>query len=296
MTRARDEGGATTAVRRVLVVAAAVAGLWLLSWLISGRTQAATRHEDPVGEVVAGVLGGRSSGGTTVSRDPVRGGGVEPVSRTVRAAAPVVQPVVGAVAPMVAPASRAVRTVAGPVVRSVAPVVEPVVRIAAPVLDPVLDAARTVVDPVIQPIVAPGDELAVPPAAEPADEPPVTLVTPVRRAMTSTPAARHVAARPAARDRTYDRPSATAGTVAAKPHLEHHTTSSQPARTPRNDSGNAPAPRSPAPAEAACGTTRTIPPAFLTADHGPHVVRVSAPTHGDFVPLWRACEPGIGPG
>lgn len=357
MTRASTKGGATTAARRLLVLAGAVAGFWLVSWWVSAHAQAATHEVNPIGEVVAGVLGGQPPGGAAEApSDGARSGvvarvagGVQPVSRVVRssaravepvsgvvhaaapvvrAAVPIVEPVVGSVAPVVEPVSQAVRavepvsrvvhTALEPVVRTVAPVLEPVtqvIRSAAPVLDPVRTVVRPVgdsvgglvepvadlaspvtrpvgeiVDPVVQPIVAPAAE-----GSNPAGELPVL---PARQAKVvpphqeTSPNARQAAAQPTGQNRTYDRPSPATEPFAATPRPARHPTASQPVRTP----GKAPAPRSPAPPDAACGATSTIPPAFLTPDPGPRVTRAVVRSYGDFVPLWRACEPSTGPG
>jgi hypothetical protein len=423
VTRASNEAGATIAARRLLVLAGAVAGFWLVSWLVSGHAQAAARDVNPIGEVVAGVLGGQSSGGALspgpesgtrsggggvpagvvepVSRavraavpdspvvraaapasdagagsvasavEPVSHGVraaapvVEPISRVVRSAAPVVEPIsqaVRAAAPAIEPVSRVVRaaapaiepvprvvraaesvvepvvrsvgpalepisqvvravepvsrlvhTVVEPVVRSVAPVLNPVtqvLRTAAPVLDPVLGAVRTVavpvvepvadlltpvtrpvVDPVVQPIVAAEAEGGAPIA--PGRRTALPALTPARQAKAAPP---HQETTPTAittaLDRTYNRPSPGVEPVSAPVRATHHTTVSQPAGAP----GNAPSPQSPVPADAACGTAPTIPPAFLTTDLGPRVMRAFTRSQADFVPLWRACEPGTGPG
>jgi hypothetical protein len=386
VTRARDEGGAHIAARRLLVLAGALAGFWLVSWWLSGHAQAAPRPPAPVGEMVAGVLGGQPPNGDrpgaagvvapvagAVSEtvrsaapvvEPISQGVravtpvVQPVSQVVRSAAPVVEPitrivdtavpiaepVVRAIAPVAEPVSQVVRTAApvvepvSRVVRSVAPVLTPVtqvVRTAAPVLDPVLDATRTVVlpvvdsvgglvepvadvlspvtqpvgdvltpvvDPVVQPIVAPVAEAVDPPAVDPAGESPVRPVRPARPAeiapphQETTPGVVHGAARTPAQARTYDRPGPSVEPVAAKPRSGHHTTVSQPVRNPRHSPNRIPEPRSPAPVDAACGTAPTIPAAFLTSGHGPRATRSSVPPHEDFRPLWRACEPGTGPG
>ncbi|MEV7045618.1 hypothetical protein [Amycolatopsis sp. NPDC051061] len=390
MTRARDEGGAHIAARRLLVLAGALAGFWLVSWWLSGHAQAAPRPPAPVGEVVTGVLEGQPSGGAIQAPNGDRSGVagvvapvagavsqsvravapvsqvvrsaapvVEPVSQVVRAAAPVVEPVsqavrsavpvvepvsriVGTAVPITEPAVRAIAPVAEPasqVVRAAAPVVEPltqVVRTAAPVLDPVLAATRAVVlpvvdsvgglvepvadvlspvtqpvgdvltpvvEPVVQPIVAPVAEAVDPPAADPAGEPPVRPVRPGRQAeiapphQESTPGAVHGTVRTPAQARTYDRPGPSVEPVAAKPRSgHHHTTVSQPVRNPRHSPNRTPEPRSPAPVDATCGTAPTIPAAFLTPGHGPRPTRSSVPPHEDFHPLWRACEPGTGPG
>jgi hypothetical protein len=379
VARARDKGDATTAARRVLFLAGAVAGLWLVSWWLSGHAQAATREVNPIGEVVAGVLGGPPPGGAgqapkDESRSaagvvaPVAGGVepvsqvargaapvVEPVSRTARSAAPVVEPVsqvvraaapvvepvarslepvvepvsqvVRAAAPVVEPVVRAVAPVAGSVVRSVEPVLEPVSQVVDPVLDPVLDTVAPVTDsvgstvepitdvlapvtepigdtlaPVVEPIVAPGSESAGPSTPDPSTE---QLLRQARQAkavpthQATVPATHHDTAPPlTAPDRTYDRPGPATSLTAATPRQAHRThpareaTPSQPVRHP----GNAPAPRSPAPDDAACGAAPTIPPAFLTSGHGPRATHAFTPSHGDFLPLWRACEPGTGPG
>jgi hypothetical protein len=412
VARARDKGDATIAARRVLLLAGAVAGLWLVSWWLSGHAQAATREANPIGEVVAGVIGGQPPGGAgQTPKDespsaagvvaPVAGGVepvsqvvsaaepvsqvvsaaapvtepisrvarsgapvvepvsqvvraaapvVEPVSQVVRAAAPVAEPVVRSVEPVVEPVSQAVRAavpvvepvvraaapVARPVLRSVEPVLEPVSQVVGavapvvdPVLDPVLDTVAPVTDsvgstmepvtdalspvtepigdtlaPVVEPIVAPGSEGAAPSTPEPSTKP---LIRQARQAKAAPPHRETVptthqgVALPTAPDRTYDRPSPATGPTATTPRQAHQThrahpvrqaTPSQLARAP----GNAPAPRYPAPDDAACGAAPTIPPAFLTPDHGPRATHAFTPSHGDFVPLWRACEPGTGPG
>ncbi len=259
---------------------------------------------------------------------------LEPVSQVVRAAAPVVGPVVRSVEPVLEPISQVVRAAAplvepvSQIVKAAAPVIRPVVqtvvRSVGPVLDPVLATVAPVADslgaavepvtdllspvtkpigdtltPVVEPIVEPGNESAEPATPDPAAEPPILPARQAKAAPshqeTVLAAALQAAAQPTAPDRIYDRPSPMTGPVAAKPRQAHpvrHAAASQPVRAP----GNAPTPRSPAPDDAACGPAPTIPPAFLTPDHGPRATHAFTPSDGDFVPLWRACEPGTSPG
>ncbi|MEU0793055.1 hypothetical protein ABZ342_23525 [Amycolatopsis sp. NPDC005961] len=164
--------------------------------------------------------------------------------------------------------------------------------------EPVGDALA----PGLQPTVPSAPDTADPATPNPAAEP---AVRPARQAKTLPPqqetaAGAPGAARLTATARSDSRlvPAAeTAGPAAAK--LRHHkhpalhaTASPPPAHAP----GNVPAPRSPAPEDAACGTAPTVPPAFLTPGHGPRATHAFTPSHGVFVPLWRACEPGTGPG
>ncbi|MEV6647696.1 hypothetical protein [Amycolatopsis sp. NPDC051371] len=421
MARARDKGGATTAARRLLLVAGAVAGFWLVSWLVSGHAQAETREVNPLGEVVAGVVGGPPPGGMTRALEDGAGAGVaglvtpvpgvEPVSQAVRAVVPVsqvaraagpaveqdsrtvrstapavepvshaarstsraVEPLVGSVASIVEPVSQVVRTAApvvepvSQVVRAAAPVVEPVsqvvraavpvvepvsqlaraaapvlepvsqvvraaapilepvkqvVRILAPVLDPVLSGAvlpvagavvNPVADvlapvtkpvgdtltPVVQPIVAPAGEGVETPAADPTGKRPARHAKVASPQEETTPVTHQLASQLTAPDLAYTCPATEPAAAEPRPahsrpsgHSTHHATKPQPAHSP----GKTPAPRSPAPEDAACGAAPTIPPAFLTAGHGPRATRAFTPSHGDFVPLWRACEPGTSPG
>jgi hypothetical protein len=258
---------------------------------------------------------------------------VEPVSQVVRAAVPVVEPVVRSVEPVLEPISQVVHAAAplvepvSQMVEAVAPIIRPVVqtvvRSVAPVLDPVLATVSPVADsigaavepvtdllspvtkpigdtltPVVEPIVAPGNESAEPSTPDPSAEPPVLPARQAKAAPShqeTVPAALQTTARLTAPDRTYDRPSPTPGPIAAKPRQAHparQAAPAQPVRTP----GNAPMPQSPAPGDAACGPAPTIPPAFLTPDHGPRATHAFTPSDGDFVPLWRACEPGTSPG
>ncbi|MFJ9787710.1 hypothetical protein ACIRSS_49615 [Amycolatopsis sp. NPDC101161] len=390
-----------TATRRVLVVFAAAAGLWLVSWLLSGHAEAAGRDADPLGAVVAGVLGEPPSGGGGPVADPVSHAVApatkavaktaprvlepvaraatpvppvvapvaravppvaEPISQVVRAAAPVTAPVshvVSTAAALVEPVSQAAAPVTAIVPRVVAPATQPVSQVvaaAAPVVEPVsrvVQAAAPVVEPVsqlvggaapvvrslkpvlepvsqvvraVQPILAPVDRViraaapvldpvgqAVEPVVRPIEPVSGTVVTPVGDPAAATPATKLLLSPPALQVKNQP--------PAAKPELpptEPQTTTATPAahaqpctrtearlaakaqatkhiaaQTP----GPSPAPRSPAvPADAACGTGPTIPPAFLTPDHGPRATRAFTRSHGHFVPLWRPCKPGTGPG
>ena len=152
-----------------------------------------------------------------------------------------------------------------------------------------------VVDPVVRPIGAAvaGDELPVSHAVV------AVLGRPAHPAKTLPPQQETTpSARPAATQyRPCTPPDLSAGPPAvAKTGSQptHATTASSQKHAP----GDAPEParRSPAPADAACGTNPTVPPGFLTPGHGPRATRTFMPPHGDFVPLWRACEPGTGPG
>ncbi|MGW4521801.1 hypothetical protein [Amycolatopsis sp. NPDC004378] len=193
----------------------------------------------------------------------------EPVARGVASTAPVIEPVVNAVAPV----SR--------LVGSVVPVIKPVLDATAPVIEPV---ATGVSPGTTAPTTRPG---IVPPLTEPVDaETPLanslTREADLGRAIFAAPPKAKPAGRvPASRTRP-------AVTTKTPEHRTSATTAHQP--------GDTPGPRGPAPADAAWGSSPTVPPAFLTPGSGPRATRAFAPSHGDFLPLWRPCKPGTGPG
>ncbi len=181
MTRAREVGGASVAARRLLVLAGAVAGFWLVSWLTSGNADAAPAGVpgavDPIGAVV-GVLappdhasqakvGAASRGGQRVATqlprpvaeavEPVTGGAVarpvRPDSRAGTAAVPAgtasgaaVGPVARAAGVAAAPVARVVGTNALPGVLNAPAGVAPVARLGGSAA-PVARAAGSVASP-----------------------------------------------------------------------------------------------------------------------------------------------------
>ncbi|SFW80958.1 hypothetical protein [Amycolatopsis australiensis] len=328
MTRENDAGDLPTTARRALVVAAAAAGFWLVSWLLSGHADAASRDPEPVG---VGVPARSAVAGAVVPRvAPVASSSLpvaEPVGHAVRSAAPVVQaaaPVVSDVvrgaAPLADVAGVAVRPVSG-VVRGAAPLVKPVaavagaaiapvsrvVRSVAPVIDPlsdVLRAAEPPIDPVLQ-VVPPAEPVlgTVAPATTAA-----AVAQPTPESLPATQAAELQLWRSAGLPRAL---TAEVGPLA--PVSEASRGSARPTAVPRNPAhgttrpalrtpvapqppGPAPGTPPPIPADAASGAGSSIPPAFLAADHGSRVTGALPRSNRDFVPLWRPREPGTGPG
>ncbi|WP_410570986.1 hypothetical protein [Amycolatopsis sp. cmx-4-61] len=404
MTRARKVGGASVTARRLLVLAGAVAGLWLVSWLTSAHAGAATRAGDPVvvaapadgvgpvpvshrataedglalaaGQVVRAAVAPVSKSAAAAAR-PVTGS-VAPVARTVvspvgKGVGAVVEPLAGSAEPVartaeavVSPVRKGAGAVMGPLAGSVAPVartvvspvakgagavveplagsVEPVARTAETVVSPVRKgvtavarAAEALLSPVRQTaaaVLAPvGDVLgSLEPIAR-AVSPVATPLAPVLRPTEPVPAvaegvegAERSLAVPAGGEPpaaafgapllwTEIRPSPpqqvtpapeTAAPVADGPAC---VTNRPDARAPGGKHPRAPrgghrpeetpAPRRPGvpvPCDVASGVGSTLPPAFLTAGPAPHRFRASPWAHGEFVPLWRPCEPGTGPG
>ncbi|WIV54622.1 hypothetical protein [Amycolatopsis nalaikhensis] len=379
MTRARDVDGVLVAARRLLVVAGAVAGFWLVSWLVSGQAEAAG-EPDPVGGVVSRVAPGPVD--DLVSRvvrgepvpDPVGDiasrvvhresvarkspavrlpdRAVKPVSRVVEAAvspvartagavvAPferavvppvagvasaVAEPVVRATAPLsktaravAAPVTGAIAGIARPVVASVAGVLEPVVDgVVRPVVAPVTGALTPVLEPVVdgvlRPILtpvtgalAPVAEPIVTPVANPVADPAIDSPTLVFSPVNDRPQGEAI----------YPQPQLPLTAVAAEPRATataegsqdqaavetvpdcgaspaHHPTAPRQENTP---APTAPTRHTPAPADAAFGTAFSSPVAVLNPDPGPRATAGFTLSHGEFVPLWRACEPGTGPG
>ncbi|MDQ7802904.1 hypothetical protein Q5425_04130 [Amycolatopsis sp. A133] len=414
MTRARNVGGASVAARRLLVLAAAVAGFWLVSWLTSGDADAATSPvlPDPVGVAVGALSPPAEVGHAAVARDvadagrsfsgkaEVVAGGqraakassrpdaasdaadvvAAPVSRTVRAAAPITKPVShaaeAAVVRSIAPVARAAEAAVSPVAAGAATVVEPVsqvVRSAVPLVRPVSGAAQRVLSPVTKTaaaaVVRPvaqllhGAEPLVSAVARPVARlvdpltgavKPVTasllgpvlgvtspvltdLLTPVvdsvgrpvvapvadavgpvgslgrpvplpARASSGIPSlSRQFVPTPEPAAVTPVEPAgpvaasgpACGGTAATGSHRRslaaHHAGAQLGRHVPPHPPAPAP-PGAPVSSDVTSGTGSTIPFAFLTAGHAPHDFRASPWTHGEFVPLWRPCEPGTGPG
>ncbi|MET8847417.1 hypothetical protein [Amycolatopsis sp. NPDC004625] len=209
---------------------------------------------------------------------------------------PVVAPVVRSVGPLAEPVSQ--------IVRSVEPLAQVVAPIAKSVLDPVVQAVEPVTRPVagvVQPVTAP--VLGAPPPARTSRLPlvvsravgpvlaPVSPVV-VGLAVDEPVSAAHPAARPQAESAHPVRP----GRVCTGEAAPHRSTVHADLRPRRDAPGDTPVPVRPAPSDVASGTGSTIPPAFLATGHGIHVLPAATRVHGVFVPLWRPCEPGTGPG
>ncbi|MEQ0564059.1 hypothetical protein ABJI51_33680 [Amycolatopsis sp. NEAU-NG30] len=260
---------------------------------------------------------------------------VSPVARAaapvVRSAGAVVAPVADTAARVVAPVARAavpvVRGVAAPVADAAAGVVSPVVRSVGTVVSPLADAAAPVVSPVLRavaPVVEPVSQLLC--STVPALKPVTDLLTPLTTALqpilgTTVPVSDPLA--PVAGG--VARPSVVpgygaVGPVAGSPpslriwkswqsaaaHLwrksGQNRTEPQPQAPPqthqayltRTEPGRAPAP---APvSDVACGVGSAAPLAFLVPGRGPGDLPAVLAPSGTFVPLWRPCEPGTGPG
>lgn len=367
MTGARE---VSVAARRLLVLAAAVAGFWLVSWLVSGNASAAEGRsaELPVlgppsgaGAVVsAGVSPARPSavdapGAVASARSVARA--AEPIARVVEAvaspvaksAAAVAEPVSQAAAPatravgalgetaaagvapvtraagaLVAPLGRAANAVVAPVadaVTSAAPVTRAVVAPVVRSIEPILSPAKALLSPVtktvtglVDPVVSDAGLTSVvqpvtgdtPPVVNPVADrgrQPRATHAPVAGAVVRpiTPPAEVTATGPLPNQ--VRQPVAvigkTAGHTCVPPSSpRRHKLSAHHTGTAGHRSGGTPShPVAPVSSpDAATGAGAGIPPAFLSAGHGPHRFRASPWAHGDFVPLWRPCEPGTGPG
>lgn len=402
MTRAREGGDASVAARRLLVLAGALAGLWLVSWLTSGSAEAATGKvrdlPDAIGVVVGAVTPAgpreavdavqppkRAAEGRAAAQVPPWGAGevgtrgaahaaavtapasygepgvalTEPVSRAAQATAPAgtrpapnpvpspaakratavttpLSQLVGSAAPVTRAVGAVVKPVAEPVTRAVGqglspltkpvshlvrtavPVVQPITTVLAPVTRPVADLLgplTTVLDPVTSNLLRPvlgapppvvGDLLT--PVDDTVGRPVVAPVTDVFRPPVAPPevALPKTAGTTAAADLRLFAPTALpqheataephrSSVAVRKPAKTATTTATAQARGYRP--GPVPVhPGAPVTPDVAGGAGPTIPAAFLAAGHLPHHFRASPWAHGVFVPLWRPCEPGTGPG
>ncbi|MEU5263594.1 hypothetical protein [Amycolatopsis sp. NPDC021455] len=252
------------------------------------------------------------------------------VSPVAGAAAAVVSPVVASVKPVVAPVSGVVGAVASPVtgalapvsevVRSVEPVLAPLTRPVAGLVAPVTGAVGGLVRPVLGsttpgltgllapvaadlPIVAPVTGVTGPAGREPGAQPArqIKLIHPADpvvpsggAAVTPLPSGKFV--RAAVQPADVARPMASGRDRGAASHRAPASAlrTGGPAGIPGHVPPPAPVP--PAPSDVGCGGGSPIPPAFLTSGHGPRDFRVFTRAHEVFVPLWRPCEPGTGPG
>lgn len=374
MTGAREVGGASVAARRLLVLAGAVAGLWLVFWLTSDRADAAAVVSG-AGDAVAGAVGsdspvphavgrvvaagsrgvattakaaafpvatgsGAAAGGApsagprarvvaspvttgatvaagtagravgaAVSPAPVAGA-VGTVGEAARTVAPIARGVGAAVSPisgseLVAPVSRVVAGVVRPVVPVLAPVtavakslLSPVTGAAAPVLEPIVSALPSdLAKPVTSPVVNEPTGKTVPPVGAPGAVEPPTSGSVVREVIVrGRPAA--IGAPPDQARRSVLAPAKAAQRArpcAARVVVKPHRSAASHDGTHRP--GNSPAhPSSPVTSSEATAAGAGIPLGFLTGGPAPHRFRASPGAHGDFVPLWRPCKPGTGPG
>ncbi|WP_374194533.1 hypothetical protein, partial [Amycolatopsis sp. MtRt-6] len=123
MTRAREVGDAFVAARRLLVLAGAVAGLWLVSWLTSGSAEAATVQTralpDVIGVVVEAVTPAEPRETADVVRSPKRAAGPEGRAAAHGARSSAAEVGAPGVAGAVPGAARAAAAVAGSVSRGV---------------------------------------------------------------------------------------------------------------------------------------------------------------------------------
>jgi hypothetical protein len=247
---------------------------------------------EPVSGAAKAVLSPVTASAATVVQPlaPVTGTVVKPVAQLLRSADPLVSAVTQPLADVLEPVT--------------ATLVEPVLDAASPVLTDLLTPVAGVVAPVVggagRPIVAPGGDVGVPPHRVAAGVPPLSRkFVPVAAAEQAKAA---VAARAARL--TASGPECAGTTTVAAGHgghrghrggvaVAHHARS----RLGGHGPAKAPAhPGAPVSSDVASGAGSTIPPAFLTPGHTPHGFQASPRAHGDFVPLWRPCEPGTGPG
>ncbi|MGW3997667.1 hypothetical protein ACWEF6_29630 [Amycolatopsis sp. NPDC004772] len=240
-----------------------------------------------------------------------------PVTRAVgalgEAAAADVAPVTRAAGALVAPLGRAATAVVAPVTRAVvAPIVhsaEPILSPAKALLSPATKAVTGLVDPVVSDtgltsVVKPvtGDTPpVVNPVAGRGEKPLATeapLVGSIVRLITPLAVAAATGPLPNQARQLVSVIVKTAGRTCVLPSSPrpHRTTAHHAAAGHR--SGQTPVhPGAPVSSpDVATGTGSVIPPAFLSAGQAPHHFRASPWAHGDFVPLWRPCEPGTGPG
>ncbi|WP_206797410.1 hypothetical protein [Amycolatopsis sp. MtRt-6] len=213
---------------------------------------------------------------------------VVPVARPLTSAAravlaPVAKPVAALVKPLTDVVARPVAGLLGPLATLVEPVTS---NLLAPVLgatSPVVgDLLTPVEDTVGRPIVAPVTDVFRPPHPAP------PVISPVRTAAGVTdvrPLAPTTAAVPKQQAPAGSHHGARAVHVKATAQARGH----RPGGTPAH-------PGAPVSPDVATGAGSTTPAAFLASGHAPHHFRASPWTHGVFVPLWRPCEPGTGPG
>jgi hypothetical protein len=261
----------------------------------------------PITETAAGVASPVVGVvGSAVPLTRAVGAVVAPITET---AAAVVAPVVRATRPVLEPVSAVAKELLSPVTKAAGPivsalpvtglvsaltsVVKPITGPASPGLNDIL---TPVADGVGRPVGAPVSDVVEAPAAGSVAWPATPLARtattgpPPDQARTFAPAQEQTATS----GRTCTAPTAPTAFTSAKPRKTaiHHATagSHRPGDTPAQP--GAPVSSSDAATSAGSG----IPPAFLAAGHAPHHFRASPWTHGDFVPLWRPCKPGTGPG
>jgi hypothetical protein len=203
----------------------------------------------------------------------------EPVSQVVRA---VVAPLTGITAAVVEPVLRPLEPVVSAVTRPVAGIVRPVTSVVQPVTAPILGAPP--------PLRSTHLTLLTSRAGRPvlAEVSQVTALSVADPGSSSGPAAtlRPESAVPPARP----------GHVCAGKATPHRSAVRSEALPRRDAPGDTPAPVRPAPCDVASGSGSGVPAAFLAGGHSIPGFRAATWAHGDFVPLWRACEPGTGPG
>ncbi|WP_410635676.1 hypothetical protein [Amycolatopsis sp. cmx-4-83] len=254
------------------------------------------RSAEPITNAAAAVVGPVASIAGPVTS------AVKPVGETAGAVAgTLLDPVTDVVQVVARPVTSTVGAVVKPVVRVVGPVLSPVTRTATKVLAPVTDVVQPVVN-TVEPIVAPvtgtagnGGESRPRPVPD-VVEPPVLqgkFTPPSRKAVLPVPA--NVTT--SEHSRLYDAEIQRPGQKAHRARPAH-----QPDRTSQAGRGpakNPPAPMvpgAPVPSDLAGSGGSSIPPAFLTSHHGTRDLRPVARVSEDFVPLFRPCEPGTGPG
>lgn len=292
---------------------------------VVGPVSQAARAAEPVAALgTAPVV--RSVEAVTKPVTPV----LEPIARVVRSAEPITNAaaaVVGPVASIAGPVSETAGVVAGtvldpvtavvqvvarPLTSTVGAVVKPVVRVVGPVLSPVTRTVTKVLAPVtdvvqpvvntVEPIVAPvtgtagnGGESHPRPVPD-VVEPPLLqgkFVPPSRKAVLPAP----VNVTTPGHSRLYDAEIQRPGQKAHRARPAHQPDrTSQAGRGPAKNPPAPMAPGAPAPSDLAGSGGSSIPPAFLTSDHGTRDLRPDARVSEDFVPLFRPCEPGTGPG
>jgi hypothetical protein len=281
-------------------------------------SQAAGDLVSPVTGGVAGVVGSVSQAAVS----PVTGAAAGVVSHVAASAKPVLAPVSGAVGAVVspvtgalAPVSQVVRSlepILAGVTRPVAGLVAPLTRAVGGLVRPVLGAAAPRLPDLLAPVAADLPVVApvtgvVGPAGRHPDTVPGKLIELIHPAYPLTPSVGG-AETPVPSGKSAARPADVALPMASEPDcrgtagpgLRREPASAHPAVSVAGVPGHAPPapapPGAPAPSDVTCGAGSPIPPAFLAFDHGPREFRVSTLAHGVFVPLWRPCEPGTGPG
>ncbi|WP_410625501.1 hypothetical protein [Amycolatopsis sp. cmx-8-4] len=321
---------AAMTARRVLVVAGAVAALWLLSWLVPGRAQAVSADGDPTvpdaRRVVAELVSGRPAPGTVVAPEKPRS---DPRETSVTQAVPASLPPVGIVEPVVSRVTKPVAAAVGsgvvtPVASNVA---EPVSVLVAPVLSgvtrPVSALVRPVVTEIVRPVTGPvepvvgdlvrpvagvldpviGDQGAPAPAAqEPVAGDPARPVGSRAGPVPTKPSP--AVADPAPPALSAFEPASvgpSAKAAAPKRATPRTATSARPAgpeqqRRPRPAEKPGHPGSVPPPADSAGGSGSATPAAFLASDGQTAEPRACTPPIGDFATLQRPSEPGAGPG